>query len=217
MYRLVQKCLAVATAIVFALLLAACTISSDVKLVGDDEGVTPLPDHFVLYPYESSTDGFVPSADKPTTFIRDGKQYVSVEMPDTKRPIRLSLVPTSADSYLLVAILDDEPNFAYGFARYNDGVLALELSPDKDTSAAIAQLRKTGMPKDRKPLAGLKVDAQTDAITVSTRAALDELAELFAAGRLPMDEPVLAFVAEAPDTPRPSRLVRSGSDWIKVP
>ena len=217
MYRLVQKCLAAATAIAFVLLLAACTISSDVKLVGDDEGVTPLPDRFVLYPYQSSADGFVPGEDGPTTFIRDGKQYVSTDMPDTKGPMRLSLIPAGADSYIMVVVLADEPDFAYGFARYDDGVLALELSPDKDTSSAIAQLRKTGMPKDRKPLAGLKVDAKTDAITINTRAALDELAELFAAGRLPMDEPVLAFIAEAPDTPKPSRLVRSGSGWIKVP
>ena len=73
------------------------------------------------------------------------------------------------------------------------------------------------MPKETKALASVVIHPRTDAITVRSRAALDALADLFTAGRLPMSPPSVAYLSEDPDAPPPSRLVPSGTEWIKVP
>lgn len=199
-----------------ALLLAGCTITSQRPLIAESNGVTPLPDAFVLFPYEQGPDGYLRSRDPPVSFSRVDNHYESADVPDIKGRLAIQFIPAGSD-FLLGARETGAPAMTYGFARYADGVLVLWLSPAAATSAAIERARQSAMPKEINALAGVVTHPRTDAITVRNRAALDVLADLFAAGRLPMGPPSVAWLSEDPDATAPTRLVASGTEWIKVP
>ena len=197
-------------------ILSACTITSEKPLLAASEGAAPLPDAFVFYPYEKSQDGYIRSGDPPATFHRKGHVYVGWNLPDTKGEIDVRLVPVGGD-LLLAAQEPSTTNAIYGFARFADGVLTLALAPDRQTARAIERERHAAMPKARKALAGLGISPETSAITLTSRAALDYLAGMYVAGRLPMSPPVVGYISEDPEAVAPARLVPAGHHWIKVP
>ncbi|MDR3473141.1 MAG: hypothetical protein P4M09_15890 [Devosia sp.] len=217
MRRLFSLGLSVAAALAVSLILAGCTISSENKLIADTEGAAPLPDSFTFFPYEADADGYVPAKDAPAAFTRQGKSYVSTDMADVKGPLDVRFLPIGDQDYLVAASFGEAPDVVYGFARYADGVLSLALTPDADTSAAIDRERAGAMPKTVKALDGITVSQGTDAITLTTRSALDYLARMYVAGRLPMGRLSVAYIALNPNAVPPSRLVRDGRHWVKVP
>lgn len=216
MHRLIRTCLSAAVALAVMVTLAACTISSDTALLASTEGATPLPDTFVLFPYDDGEDGYQRTSDGPTTFVRQGNQYVSHDMPDTKGTIGVRFLPAGPDSYLMEATFPDEPGAVYGFARYTDSVLAMALTPDKDTSSAIDAARSKATGGVKKALDGLAISQETDAITVKNRAALDYLVSAYAAGRLPLDKLTVAFIGPDTTTTPPKKLLQSGTGWTLV-
>jgi hypothetical protein len=214
--RLLRLCFGLAALLLVGPLLAACTISSDKPLLDDAAAAAPLPDAFTFFPYEWGADGYTRATDAPTSFVRTGDSYVATASPDSDGPMTVRFVPTGGDIFVIAITVADEPDMLYGFARYSDGVLAMALSPDEATVAAIAHERKTSMPKVRKALAGLRVGAQ-HALILDSRAALDTLTHMYAAGRLPMGHLAVGYIALAADATPPSRLVQSGTQWIGVP
>lgn len=217
MHRLIKICVSAAAALAMALVLAACTITSDNPLVADSEGATPLPDSFAFFPYEQGPDGYTRTQDGPATFTREGNHYVAVDMPDLKGPFDVRFVPIGDGTYLLAASMGDTPGIIYGFARYADSVLSVELAPDGETSAAIAHERANAMPKIKQALAGLSVSPQTDAITLDSRTALNYLARMYIDRRLPMGGPSVAYIGPDANSATPSRLMPDGRHWVKVP
>jgi len=212
--RLLVKAMALVAA---TLMLAACSISSPTQLIADEAAVAPLPDAFTYYPYEAGPDGYVPSKAGSATFVRRGNDYVTTNLPDIKGELDVRFAPVSENVYLLAAKVGDSPAVVYGFARYGDGVLSIALTPDKQTTGALARERRRSMPKTRQALGGLTIAADTNAITIKTGTALRYLGEMYADGHLPLEPPAVALVAEDPSQPLPSRLVQSGEDWIRVP
>ena len=218
MHRLIRTGLTAASALALALLLAACTISSDTLLVTANEGVTPLPDHFVMFPYEQKdSDAYQRSSDDPASFARDGSQYVSRDMPDTKGPMTVRFLPAGHNAYLMAAILPDEAGAIYGFVRYTNGVLALALTPDDATTAALVAARKGATGDALAALNDLSVGAESGAITVKSRAALDYLVNAYAAGRLPLGKLSVAFIAPDAKAKLPTQIVADGDNWKVVP
>lgn len=216
MPRLLRLCFGLAALLLVGPLLAACTISSDKPLLTGAATAAPLPDAFTFFPYEWGEDGYVRAADAPTSFTRMGDSYVATASPDSDGPMTVRFVPTGGDIFIIAITVAAEPDMIYGFARYSDGVLAMAVSPNGATVAAIAQERSTSMPKIRKALAGLRVGAQ-HALILDSHAALDTLAHMYAAGRLPMGHLAVGYIALAADATPPSRLVQSGTQWIGVP
>lgn len=208
---------AAAALLLLVLLLAACTISSDRPLLADGEGAAPLPDAFAFFPYQAAADGYVRSSDPPASFEHEGDRYVARNVPDMRGELDVRLVPVGDETYLLAATGTGEPGTLYGFARYADSVLSIALAPDRQTAAAIARERRHGMPRAHKALAGLTVEQETGAIVVRRRAALDYLAEMYLAGRLPMDTLSVGYLAPDADAVPPSRLIPNGRDWMRVP
>lgn len=200
-----------------ALLLAACTITSDRPLTSDDEAAAPLPDAFTFFPYEQTADGYVPEDIAPMQFVRRGADYMGTDEPGSTQNLAVRFIRLNDELFLLAAAGSDSPTVTYGFVRYSDGVLSVAVSPDAGTAAAIAKERRRMMPQDRLALGGLAVARDGSAITVTTRAALDELGRLYAAGQLPMDTPAVGYISVDPSTPPPSRLVPSGGSWIEIP
>ena len=217
MYRLIRTCLTAATALSIGLLLAACTITSEKQLLTTAEAAAPLPDRFVFYPYEPGPDGYVRSNDAPVTFVHEGSDYLARDIPDAKGPMDIRFVALGDNAFLLAAIIAGDEGVVYGFARYANSVLSIALSPGKASTAALARERRGAMPKAGKALDAISVNQATDEIAVSSRAALDYLSGMYLAGRLPMEEPSVAFIAEDPKAPTPSRLVASESGWVRVP
>jgi hypothetical protein len=203
-------------AVLAILLLAACTITSDHALTSNNEAAAPLPDAFTYFPYERSANGYVPQPGPPGEFVRQGAEYVSSDLRGLKGSLRVRFVRLNDDLFLLTATVSGSPAATYGFARYDDGVLSVALSPDAATATALRRARRRMMPQERLALNGLSIAGDTDAITVTTRAALDGLAHLYASGRLPLAPPSVGFVALDPTSAPPARLVPSGSDWIEV-
>lgn len=200
-----------------ALALAACTITSDRPLTADGEASAPLPDAFAYFSYQQTANGYVPEAGPPAQFVRQGPDYVGADIPGLTGSLNVRFVRLGDDLFLLVATVSGSPAATYGFARYDDGVLSVALSPDAKTAAALQRERRRMMPQERLALNGLSIAKGTDAITVTTRAALDGLARLYAAGRLPLAPPTVGYVSLDATSPPPSRLVPSGGDWIEVP
>lgn len=217
MPRLLRLTLGAIAALLCALLLAACTITSQKPLVADTEGIAPLPDSFTFFPYEAANEGYVRSSDAPATFERDGNHYLASNIPDVKGVLDVRFLSIGEATYLLAIRDGDTPGMIYAFARYADGVLSVSLAPDDSTRTAIEAEHKSAMPKARHALAGLTESGETDAITLRSRAALDHLAAMYAAGRLPMAQPAIAYISENPDATPPSRLVPAGPHWIKTP
>ena len=216
MHRLIRQCLTASAALALMFLLAACTISSDTLLVASSEGVTPLPDHFVMFPYEQkASDAYQRSTDDPASFARDGSQYVSRDMPDTKGPMTVRFLPAGHDAYLMAAILPDEAGAIYGFVRYTNGVLAL--TPDDATTAALVAARKGATGDALAALNDLSVGAESGAITVKSRAALDYLVNAYAAGHLPLGKLSIAFIAPEAKAKLPKQIVADGDGWKVVP
>jgi hypothetical protein len=213
MFRLLRAVLAIAAT---ALLLAACTISSEKLLVKESEGSAPLPAHFILYPYNDSTGAYVPANDPPATFNLVGKHYVSTDMADTKGAVVARFLPLGPDLFLLAVTFADDAVTSYGFARYRDGVLAMAISPNGETAKALAAERAEAAPKRRRLIDQLPVSGETDAITVKSRAALDALAKLSAAGRLPMGEPAVAYIGSDGGKP-PARISAAREGWKLTP
>ena len=199
-----------------ALLLGACTISSEKPLLEASEGAAPLPDAFTFYPYQKGDDGYVRTTDAPAHFERHDNVYSATDLPDVKGNFDVRFVP-EGDDYLMEASGPHADSAIYGFAHFSDGVLTLSLTPDKDTAAAIDRERHGSMPITRKALAGLSISGETSSITLTSRASLDYLAGMYAAGHLPMGTISVAYLSEDPDIPPPSRLVQAGDHWIKVP
>ena len=214
--RLIRLCLALAAALLLGPLLAACTISSEKPLLKDAAAAAPLPDAFTFFPYEWGEDGYVRATDAPTSFVQAGDAYVATASPDSDGAMTVRFVPTGGETFIIAVTIADQPETVYGFARYSDSVLAMALSPDTATIAAIARERATSMPKERKALAGLRIGSQQEVI-VKTRAALDTLTHMYTAGRLPMGHLAVGYIALAADATPPSRLVQSGRQWIGVP
>jgi hypothetical protein len=200
-----------------ALALAACTITSDAPLTSDDEAAAPLPDAFAYFPYQEGDGGYVRSSDPAAHFARQGADYVSTDIPDSKGPLTVRFVRLDDENFLLAATTGTDPAATYGFARYDDGVLSLALSPDKSTAEALRRERARVMPQERIALTQLSIERSTDAIVVHTRAALDYLGRMYVGGRLPMSPATVGFVSLDDTAAPPSRLVASGNDWIEVP
>jgi hypothetical protein len=217
MHRLIRFCRAAAAAFALGLLLAACTIHSDKPLVAASEGAAPLPDAFTLIPYDAGDSGYVPATDPPASFVRNGNVYEAAAVPDAKGPIDARFIPVDGKNYILAITLPDEPGMIYGFAHYGDGVLSIALTPDHDTADALKRERRTAMPQGRSDLRGAAIADESDGIGLTSRAALDYLAHMYADGRLPMGTPSVAYISEDASAPPPARLVPSGEDWIKVP
>ena len=218
MHRLVRQCLTASTTLALMFLLAACTISSDTLLVSSAEGVTPLPDHFTLFPYEQKdSDAYQRSTDDPASFVRDGNQYVSRDMPDTKGPMTVRFLPAGPKAFLMAAVLPGETGAAYGFARYDNGVLSLALTPDDATAAALAAARKAATGDALAALDDLSVSAGTGAITVKSRAGLDYLIKAYAGGQLPLDKLSVAFIAPDAKAVLPKQIIADGDGWTVVP
>jgi len=218
MHRLIRTGLSAAATLALALLLAACTISSDTLLVAANEGVAPLPDHFVMFPYEQKdSDAYERSHDDPASFVRDGNQYVSRDMPDTKGPMTVRFLPAGPHAYLMAAILPDETGAVYGFVRYANGVLALALTPSDATTAALEAARKAATGDALAALDDLSISAGTDAITVKSRAALDYLIAAYAAGHLPIEKLSVAYIAPDAKSKLPKQIVADGEGWKVVP
>jgi hypothetical protein len=213
----VRRVLGAVAILALAVGLAACTISSDKPLFGDSEGAAPLPDAFTFFPYQDSPNGYVPSGDAPAAFSHEGNAYVATKIPDAKGPLSVTFVPVDDSLFIVCAKTAENPGIVYGFARYDDGVLSIALSPDKETIAAIDHERKSAMPMGKHALRGLAISPSTGAITLKSREALDYLARMYAEGRLPMDKLTVAYIAEDASVAPPSRLVPAGTDWIKVP
>lgn len=213
----IRRVLTAVAVLVVALALAACTISSDKPLLDASEGAAPLPDAFTFFPYQDSPDGYVRSSDAPASFAHDGNAYVAGSIPDAKGPLSVTFVPVDEGVFVVAAKTSEDPGIVYGFARYDDGVLSIALSPDKDTAAAIDHERKSAMPMGKHALRGVTISPSTEAITLKSREALDYLAKMYAEGRLPMDKLSVAYIAEDASVEPPSRLVPAGTDWIKVP
>jgi len=204
---------AVAVALL-TLLLAACTITSDRPLIADGEGSTPLPDAFTFVPYDSADNGYAPSKEAPVHFARQGDHYSTPGGFDLKGPIDIRFVPIADGLFLMQASVAGEAGILYGFARYADGVLAVELTPDQTTTAALAKARVGAMPQLRKALAGLRIDTETDAITVLNRSGLDLLVKLRSEGKLPLHAPSIAFISLQDGDDAPARLVPDGTHWV---
>ena len=218
MYRLIRTGLFVAATLALTLLLAACTIGSDTLLVASTEGVTPLPDHFVMFPYEEQDSGaYTRSHDDPASFTRQGNQYVSADMPDTKGSMSVRLLPAGRNAYLLAVLLPDEAGAIYGFAHYTNGVLVLALTPDDATTAALAAARKGATGDALAALDDLSISSGTGAITVKSRAALDYLISAYAAGHLPLDKLSVAYLAPDAKSTLPKQIVADGEGWKVVP
>ncbi len=200
-----------------ALALAACTITSDGPLTSDDEAAAPLPDAFTFFPYQDADGGYVRSGDAPAHFARQGADYVSTDVPDSDRSLTVRFIRLDDETFLLAATVGTDPAETYGFARYDDGVLSIALSPDKATAEALRRERARVMPQERTALSQLTITRSSDAIVVHTRAALDYLGRMYVGGRLPMSPATVGFVAIDDSTAPPSRLVASGTDWIEVP
>lgn len=210
-------CCAIAAALLLAVLPAACTITSDRPLVAPTEGAAPLPDAFTLFRYDWTADGYVPSGAIPVHFTLAGLSYVSADLPQFGGPLAVRFIPVGEGVFLVAATTGADPGTAYGFARYDEGVLALALSPDAETGKTIAAAHATAMPKQRRELAGLHIDPRTHAITVRDRLTLDTLAHMYAAGDLPLARPAVAFVAADPEAVPPARLIPNGTQWMRVP
>ena len=218
MHRLVRQCLTASTTLALMFLLAACTISSDTLLVASGEGVTPLPDHFTMFPYEQKdSDAYQRSTDDPASFARDGNQYVSRDMPDTKGPMTVRFLPAGPHAFLMAAVLPGETGVAYGFVRYSNGVLSLALSPDDATTTALAAARKGATGDALAALNDLSVGAESGAITVKSRAALDYLVNAYAGGHLPLGKLSVAFIAPDAKAKLPTQIVADGDNWKVVP
>jgi len=213
----VRRVLSAATILALALLLGACTITSDKPLLDDSEGAAPLPDAFTFFPYEDSPDGYVRSTDAPASFAHQGNAYVATNIPDAKGPLSVAFVPVDQSVFVVAAKTSEDPGIVYGFGRYDDGVLSIAFSPDKATVAAIDHERKSAMPMGKHALRGVTISPSTEAITLKNREALDYLAKMYADGRLPMDTLTVAYIAEDASVAPPSRLVPAGTGWIKVP
>jgi hypothetical protein len=215
--KFVHRILRLLLVAVAALALAACTITSDGPLTSADEAAAPLPDAFTYFPYQRADSAYVRSSDGPAHFTRQGGDYVSVDVPDSHGPLTVRFIRLDDENFLLAATTGTAPAATYGFARYDDGVLSLTLSPDKSTTAALRRERARVMPQERTALTELTVNRGSDAITVRTRAALDYLGRMYVGGRLPMSPATVGFVSLDDTAALPSRLVPSGNDWIEVP
>lgn len=219
MHRLIRTGLSIAANLALALLLAACAISSDTQLVAGTEGVTPLPDHFTLFPYEQLDSGaYQRSTDDPASFARDGNQYVARNMPDTNGPMTVRFLPAGPEAYLLVAVMPAESGGAvYGFARYANDVLTLSLTPDDATAAALAAAKKQATGDSLVALNDLSISPGTGEITVKNRAALDYLVSAYAGGHLPLGKLSVALIAPDAKAALPKQIVQKGDEWTVVP
>lgn len=206
-----------AAAIFGLILLAACTISSSHLLVADAEAVTPLPDHFLFYTYESAPDGYRRTGDGPMSFSRQGKTYVVTDPSGKDAQMIVRFVPLSR-GYLLAAngMKDDPDSTLYGFMSYADGVMSLEITPNDETVAALKQARIDATPSTAKALDDITVSS-ADEIGLKTRADLDQLIDLYIAGKLPLGDRLVGEVVTAPDAAPASRIVPTAGGWVKVP
>ena len=211
---LVRRLVSALLTLGIAVLLAACTITSDKPLIEAGEGATPLPDSFTFVPYDSSDNGYVPSKDDTVHFERHDDHYTAQQGFDMKGPLDIRLVPLSESLYLFEASTADEDGILYGFARYSDSVLSVQIAPDASTATALAKAHSGAMPQQKKALAGIKIDKRTDAITVLNRPSLDYLAKLFVDGHLPMHQAAVAFLSLEDGDDAPARLLPDGTHWV---
>ncbi|MGN6102360.1 MAG: hypothetical protein ACTHOR_14545 [Devosia sp.] len=217
MLRLIKTSAALLTALALALLVAGCMITSEKPLLADAEGATPLPASFAFFPYERDGDGYLRSKDPPATFTLKGNHYLAAGLPDMKASLDIRFVPIGDDAYLLAATEGEEPGVIYGFARYADDVLSVELTPTEKTTEALEEARKGATPRVRRALQELTISQETDGITLASRAALDALVEMYLGGRLPMSQPAVAYIAPDTSTTPPARLAADGRHWTSVP
>jgi hypothetical protein len=108
MPALLHRLAAAALLIGLTLLLGACTITSDKSLITADEGVTPLPDSFVFYPYTTGPDGYVRSSDDAVSFTRDGNHYLARDVPGMDGTLEISLLPAGG-AYQVAASVPATP------------------------------------------------------------------------------------------------------------
>ena len=176
-----------------ALMLSACTITSPTLLVSEAETVTPLPDSFVMTPYEANADGYEIAGYKPWTFTRDGSAYVISDSSFAAR-----FVPLPDDLYLLaVTSPSDAP--LYGIARL-DGQALLIRMVFNSTDEALAMLTH-----DAPAEITADIESTRGGIVVTSRPTLDYLLERIRDGTL-TTEPTVAWIGAEGET-APAQLV----------
>ena len=95
--------------------------------------------------------------------------------------------------------------------------MALALSPDDASTAALAAARKKATGVALAALDDLSVRAGTGAITVKSRAGLNYLIKAYAAGQLPLGKLSVAFIAPDAKAKLPKQIVQKGDEWTVVP
>lgn len=198
MFRLLLNLLAVAA----VTLLAACTISSPTQLVGTDEGVTPLPLKFVAYGYKKGDDGvYVRTEEAPMSFAVSASAYVASD-----NSMTLRFVPLDHNGYLL-AVAGNEPGALYGTAWVKGQIVVIRMMLADDADVALEKAKAASPPEIAGDITGSK-----DGLSITKRETLDYLVGLMRKSTVPT-EPLVAWVAEDPDAPTPTKIMKDTDGW----
>jgi hypothetical protein len=195
MYRLANiarhglRLLAVAA---LSIVLAGCVINSAEVLVSEGDMVTPLPDTFVLVPYNEGADGYAPADQEVMDFALEGKTYKAGDGSFTAY-----FEPLDDGTYLIANKAAD--GVVYGFATYTDNVLEIDVV----LGAGAGNPDVQGIPG---------VEVTEGGMVVADRAALDAVIALYQAGKIEMD-PMVSYISADPNADFPSTLTRNGEGW----
>jgi hypothetical protein len=183
-------------------LLAACTISSPTQLVGADEGVTPLPATFVVYGYKQGPDdAYARTEEAPMSFTLTGNAYVASD-----NSMTLRFVPLDNNGYL-ISVAGNEPGALYGTAWLKGQIVVIRMMLADDADVAMQKAKSASPP-------GIANDIGTadGGLSITRRETLDHLVSLMRKGTVPTS-PMVAWVAENPDAPTPTRIVKDKDGW----
>jgi hypothetical protein len=197
---------ALAAGLVLAGVLAACTISSETQLVSDDDAVLLLPSSFLLHSYEQDDEdeNLHRRGDDPERMTLDGVDYVNA---DGTTRVRFAALPGGGHAISV----DADGSFLYGFAQYQDRILALYmlLEGDADLAALVAGERGRADPARRAALDAL--EEIEDGFVVSSLDALRLVMDWQRSGAL-KSLPLVSFIA--PDgTEPPETIVSEAGGW----
>jgi hypothetical protein len=199
MFRPLLNLIAVAAT---AILLAACTISSPMQLLGPDEGATPLPSSIVVYGYKKGADeAWRRTEEAPISFTLSGKSYVASD-----NSMTLRFVALDNNGYLL-SVAGNEPGALYGTAWVKGQIVVIRMMLADDGDAVIEKAKAASPPEIAADIA-----SADGGIAITQRATLDHMISLLRQGTL-ATEPLVAWVAEDADAPTPATIRKAPNGW----
>jgi hypothetical protein len=179
-----------------ALVMAACTITSETNLVAEGEGAAPLPATFYFFTYTDKEGALVRTEDAPMAFtLGEGNLYA-----DAAGQMKIAFVPLGADGTYLLSIAAADGSM-YGLARLADEIMEIRMVLSDDVAA---ELQAAG---------AAAVTVQDGGIMLTDRATLDLVIGLIAEGKV-TTSPLLGYVGESAEATVPATLVKDG-DWYK--